>query len=338
MPKSFKIYLCLLVLFSNLLCAKELKQVTLQPGWFEQFQFAGYYMAKEKGFYNEVGIDVKIKPFELEIQNSIAQQVSDGEIDFAVGKETLILERANNKKIVILYALFQSSPLVLLSTKESNINTFKDFFGKRIMAGIEDAKQVSLKAMLNSNDVELKDLNLLRHSHNINDLVNKNTDIISAYISKTPYDLEKMGVEYNVFAPQDYGFDIYSDFLYTSEEFIAKDIDTVKAFREASLKGWLYAFANMVETVDLIFAKYNQQNLSKEALLFEGAALKKLAYMNTDTVGAIDENKLKRILDFYRVLGVEQGSIDFTQLIYDDKNPRLFLTQQEKAYLSLKKR
>ncbi|WP_372880254.1 diguanylate cyclase [Psychromonas sp.] len=336
--RSLKIYLCLLVLFSSLLCAKELKQVTLQPAWFEQFQFAGYYIAKEKGFYNDVGLAVEIKPFDLVSENNIAQQVHDGQADFAVGKETLILERAHNKKIVILYALFQSTPLILLSTKESQINTIDQFTGKKVMAGSSDAEQVSLKAMLNSNGVALKDLIELPHSHNIMELVNKKTDIMSAYISKTPYELEKMGVDYNVFAPQDYGFDMYSDFLYTSEELIAKDITTVKAFKEASLKGWQYAFANMPETVDLIFAKYNQQNLTKEALLFEGAALKKLSYLDTDVIGTIDQNKLQRILDLYRVLGVERGDVDFSQLIFDPENPRLFLTQQEKAYLSQKQK
>ncbi|MGB5444354.1 MAG: ABC transporter substrate-binding protein, partial [Psychromonas sp.] len=336
--KSVKIYLCLLVLFSNLLCAKELKQITLQPAWFEQFQFAGYYIAKEKGFYNDVGLNVTIKPFDLTFENDIPRQVNDGQVDFAVGKETLILDKVHNQKIVILYALFQSTPLILLSTKESQINTIAQFAGKRVMAGSSDAEQVSFKAMINSNGVALKDLKQLPHTHNIMDLVNKKTDIMSAYISKTPYDLQKMGVPYNVFAPQDYGFDMYSDFLYTSEELIAKDSATVKAFREASLKGWQYAFANIPETVDLIFNKYNQQKLTKEALQFEGVALKKQAYLGTDSIGVIDQNKLQRILDLYRVLGVEKGNVDFTKLIYDPTNPQLFFTEQEKFYLSQKQK
>jgi polar amino acid transport system substrate-binding protein len=336
--KNIRVHICLFVLFSNLLCAKELKQITLQPSWFEQFQFAGYYMAKEKGFYQEVGLKVKINPFKIKIQNNIAQQVTDGKIDFAVGKETLIQEKANNKTIVILYALFQSSPLVLLTTKESKINTFNDFFGKKIMASMGDTKQVSLKAMLNSKHVQLNHLNFLPHSHNINDLVNNKTDIMSAYISKTPYDLEKLGVTYNIFSPSDYGFDLYSDFLYTSEEFIAKNIHTAKAFRKASLRGWQYAFANMVETVDVVFDRYNQQKLTKEALLFEAAALKKLAYQGTDVIGNIDEHKLKKSFELYKVLGLEQGSIDFKKFIYDDKNPQTFLTSEEKSYLDQKKK
>ena len=285
-------FFCLVILVSNPLYASELKQVTFQPTWFEQFQSAGYYIAKEKGFYKNAGLDVTIRTYKF--GNDTVQQVTDGEIDFAVGYETLILDRAQNQKIVILYALFQSTPLVILSTKASKINTIHEFFGKKVMATSSDISQASLKAMLNSNHIGTDDLNLLPHSQDVNDLVDKKTDLLTAYLSKAPYDLIKMGVEYNVFDPKDYGFDMYSDLLYTSEDLIAKDITTVKAFKAASLKGWQYAFSHMDETVDLIIAKYNEQNLTKEELLFEAKELKKLAFFNTNELGEIESNKLKK--------------------------------------------
>ncbi|PKH03578.1 histidine kinase [Psychromonas sp. MB-3u-54] len=335
MPNIIRIFVCFFALLSQQLAADELKQVTLQPSWFEQFQFAGYYIAQEKGFYNDLGLDVTIKDYQFGID--AVQKIHNGEIDFSVGDASLILEKANHKKIVILYALFQSSPLVLLSTKASNINTISQFVGKTIMTTNNDFAQASLKAMLNSNYVDLEDINLLSHSHNINDLVNKKTDLMTAYISKTPYELDQMGVEYNVFDPKDHGFDIYSDFLYTSEAMIAQDITTVKAFKAASLKGWQYAFSHMAETADLIFTKYNEQNLSKEALLFEGQALKKLAFFNTDQIGKIENSKLKRIFEFYKILGITKGNINFTQLVIDEKNLRLILTEEENTYLNQKK-
>jgi polar amino acid transport system substrate-binding protein len=330
-----RICFCFLVFLSQQLSASELKKVTLQPSWFEQFQSAGYYVAKEKGFYNDLGLDVIIKAYKLGMD--AVQQINDREIDFAVGSESIILEKANNKKIVILYALFQSSPLVLLSTKASKINTINDFYGKKIMATNNDINQASLKAMLNSSHIDIGDLNFIPHSHNINDLINEKTDLISAYLSKTPYELIKKGVEYNIFDPKDYGFDMYSNFLYTSEKSVAQDISTVKAFKAASLKGWQYAFSHIPETVDLILAKYNEQNLSKEELLFEGKELKKLAFFNTDEIGEIDNNKVKRILELYKVLGVTKGKVDFKELIFDDQNIKLILTEEEQTYLEHKK-
>lgn len=323
---------------SYALPAAELKSVSLKPSWFEQFQFAGYYMAKEKGFYNAKGLDVKITPFSINKQKNTTEEIISGQIDFAIGKENLILEKVHNKKIVVLYALFQSSPLALITTKASNINTLKDFVGKKVMFSPNDYQQVSLRAMFSSKHLQPNDLMFVPHSHNIQDLVDKKTDVISAYVSKSPYDLQKLGVPYNIFYPRDYGFDLYSDFLYTSENYIADNFKTTKDFKEASLRGWKYAFSNIEETVDIIFEKYNEQHLSKEALLFEAKELKKLAYLNTKTLGKIEESKFKKSFDLYKVLGVDDASIDFTQVIYDDKNPHLFLSEKEKNYLTQKQK
>jgi polar amino acid transport system substrate-binding protein len=335
--KCVKRYLFyLIVLMSFTLSAAELKPINIQPSWFEQFQFAGYYIAKEKGFYHAKGLDVTINPFTIKKQKDITQDVISGKVDFAIGKENLILEKAHNKKIVVLYALFQSSPLTLITTKVSNINTLKDFVGKKVMFSPNDYQQISLRAMFSSKHLQPNDLIFVPHSHNIQDLIDKKTDVISAYVSKAPYDLEKMNVGYNIFYPRDYGFDLYSDFLYTSENYIADNTTTTKDFKDASLRGWKYAFENMEESVDIIFEKYNEQNLSKEALLFEAKELKKLAYLNTDTLGKIEENKFKKSFELYKVLGVENASIDFTQVIYDDNNPHLFLSEKEQHYLTEK--
>ncbi len=331
----FKLIIFLLLLTQFLMAKPELKKVTLQLSWFDQFQFAGYYIAKEKGFYKELGLDVEIKPFEFGID--IPQEVSDNTIDFAIGRETLILERARNKKIVALYALFQSSPLILLSTKESQINSISDFKNKKIMTTIDDASEVSLKAMIHSQNVNLSDFNFLKHTHNINDLITKKTDVISGYISKAPFALQKMGIDYNVFEPKKYGFDMYSDLLYTSEKMISEESDTVRAFKKASLMGWEYAYSHIEESAQLIYSQYNTQNLSKEELIFEGEELEKLSFYNTTTLGSIDKNKLQRITDLYNVMGLLDHKIDINEFVYNDCVYQLKLTKEEQKYLQEKK-
>lgn len=299
-------------MFLNFSFANE--KITLQLSWFGQFQFAGYYMAKEKGFYKEEGLDVDIRPFDFSID--IPSGVNSGKFDFAIGRETLILEKTKNKNIVSLYALFQATPLVLLTTKDSKINEIKDFKNKKIMTTIDDASEVSIKSMLISQNLNIKNLNFIKHTHNINDLIDKKTDVISAYTSKSPYHLQKKGIEYNIFAPKDYGFDMYSDFLYTSALKIKKDKELVLSFKEASLKGWEYAYNNIEETVDLILKKYNTQNLTKEELIFEAKELKKLSYYKNNNLGDIDLNKLQRIYDLYNVMGLIEHKIDIKDFVY----------------------
>ncbi|MEA2072524.1 MAG: ABC transporter substrate-binding protein [Campylobacterota bacterium] len=81
--------LLLFLLFSNLLVAKELQEVTLQLKWFHSFQFAGYYMAKEKGFYEEEGLDVEL--LERDPSKNNIEQVLSGEAEYGVADSTLLL-------------------------------------------------------------------------------------------------------------------------------------------------------------------------------------------------------------------------------------------------------
>ena len=325
----------IIFLLFQTLSAQELKKVALQLSWLDQFQFAGYYMATQKGFYEELGLDVEIKPFEFGL--NIPKDVNDGKIDFAVGRETLILEKTKNPNIVALYALFQSTPLILVSTKESGINSINDFSNKKIMTTIDDASEVSLKAMISSNKVKLDNLTFLKHTHNIDDLINKNTDVISAYISKSPYTLEKKGVEYNVFDPKKYGFDMYSDLLYTNQNLINYDLNTVLLFKKASLKGWEYAYSNMEESVDVILKNYNSQKLEKEELLYEAKELKKLSYFKTANLGEIKKDKIQRIYDLYNVMGLVPTPINLDKFVFDINNLSSFnFSEKEMKYIEEK--
>lgn len=332
MKKLFIIFI-LLCLHVN---ANALEKVSLQLSWFNQFQFAGYYIAKEKGFYKESGLDVEIKNFQFGIDS--LNEVTTDSSNFSIGRESLFSEEKSSD-IIALYALFQASPLVLISTKDSQINSIEDFKNKKIMITNHDAGEVSMQSMIKSRGINLSQLTYLKHTHNINDLINKKTDLISAYISKSPYELEKKGISFNIFQPNDFGFDMYSDFLYTNKKFYANKPDTVLAFKEASLKGWEYAYENIEESVELILQKYNSQNLSKEELLYEAEKLKELSYYQTQTLGKIEKTKLQRIYDLYNVLGHIKNRVDLnTFALYNKKEDIAFtLTKEEKEYLKTKK-
>ncbi|MCT7494266.1 ABC transporter substrate-binding protein [Aliarcobacter cryaerophilus] len=314
--------LLFLVIFLNIdLYSKDLTKVTIQLSWFDQFQFAGYYMAKEQGFYKDAGLDVHILPFSLGM--NIPKMVNDGDVDFAIGRENLILEKAKYPKIIALAAIFQATPLVLLTTKDSGIDTFKKFENKKLMRTKDDGSEVSLKAMLSASKIDLKSITQVEHSHNIYDLIEKRVDIISGYTSKAPYILQKEQIKYNIFYPKDYGFDMYSDFLITNIDKYNNDYNIVEKFKKASLKGWEYAYSNIEKSVDIIFEKYNTQNLSKDELIFEANELKKLSYLNNNKLGDMKEEKVKRIYDLYNVMGYINSEFKIDNFIGYDKKSRL---------------
>ena len=211
---KFKLTIIFL-LFLISLEAKGLEKVSLQLQWLDQFQFAGYYIAKEKGFYEDIGLDVEIKKYSHDI--NIVNDVRSQKTTYGIGRSSLIIDMSKRKDIVLLSAVFQSSPLVMLATKESNITMVKDFIGKRIMVTPEIGSMVSLQAMANQNEVVKENVVQIQHSYDVNDLINQKADLMTSYISNEPYLLKERGIDYTIFDPKDYGFDFYSDLLFTSE-------------------------------------------------------------------------------------------------------------------------
>jgi polar amino acid transport system substrate-binding protein len=257
-----KLILLSIVLQSSLFADKgDFEKVSLQLQWKHQFQFAGYYIAKEKGFYKDVGLKVDIKEFSYDI--NIVNDIVNRKSTYGIGRSPLVIDKSNGAMIKVLSAIFQSSPSVLLAKESSGIKTIKDFIGKSIMVTPNVSQTVSIRAMMKQKNVTMEDMIIKKHSFNINDLISSNTDLISSYISNEPYLLKQKGIKYTIFNPKDYGFDFYSDMLFTSENEIKNHQQRAKNFNNASLRGWDYAFSHIGETVDLIYEKYNTQNRSK---------------------------------------------------------------------------
>ncbi|MCX6073226.1 MAG: ABC transporter substrate-binding protein [Campylobacterales bacterium] len=306
----------------------------MQLLWLHQFQFAGYYMAKEKGYYRESGLDVEIKPYRPGID--IASDVMNKRSTYGVGGSSLIIERGKGKKITFLMSTLQSSPLIFLTTQKSNIRTVSDLKGKRIMTVPGADVAVALYAMMHREGVATDDLIYLKDSFDVNDLINNKTDIMMGYESNEPFSLKEQGVSYTIFDPKKYGFDFYNDILYTSSDEAEKYPLRTAQFRDASLKGWKYALDHIDETVNLILHKYNTQHKSRQALLYEANTLKRLAYTDHIELGKLDKQKLQRIYDIYNFEGLIKKSFDVKQMVFE-KSADLALSQEEKAYLQQKK-
>ncbi len=306
-------------------------KVSLQLQWKYQFQFAGYIIAKEKGFYDDVSLDVNIKEWDHGID--IIKDLLDDKSTFTISRTTACINDLNQNNLVFLAAIFQSSPLILLADERSGIKSVTEFKNKKLMATEDINTNISLMSMIFSNDVKFSDMELLKHSFDVKDLLNGKTDLMGSYISNEPYLLKELGGKPIIFSPKDYGFNFYDDILITSNKYLKQNPKIVKNFTEASLKGWEYAFNHIEETAELLFNKYNTQKKSKQALLYEGEALKKLALNGVDELGSIKREKLERIYDIYNLLGLPNKNIDYDKLIYNQNHYKSTFSKKEKEYI-----
>eukprot|EP01029_Cantina_marsupialis_P008882 TRINITY_DN208160_c0_g1_i2.p1 TRINITY_DN208160_c0_g1~~TRINITY_DN208160_c0_g1_i2.p1 ORF type:complete len:151 (-),score=11.33 TRINITY_DN208160_c0_g1_i2:28-480(-) len=143
--REIKIIVILIAFLINL-NAKELEKVSIELDWLHQFQFAGYYIAKEKGYYENEGIDVDIK--EYTFNTDVVKNVLNKRSTYGIGKSSLIIDRLDNKKVVLLNAIYQSSPMVLLTLKESNISSPSELINKKVMLTPDARSAASINSMI----------------------------------------------------------------------------------------------------------------------------------------------------------------------------------------------
>ncbi|MEZ8096530.1 ABC transporter substrate-binding protein [Photobacterium swingsii] len=223
--------------------------VSLQLRWSHQAEFAGFYMAKERGFYRDMGLHVTIHPGGN--GQSALGSVLNRDVDFGVGNTEVLVAYSQGLPLVALANIYQRSPSVLITKKNARIDSIKQLAGKRIMmfGGNEDAELI---AMLTKNGVAINDFQQIKTSSNIKDLLTDEVDAYSGYLTNEPFLLNQQGIETTIYDPTDYGIYFYSDIIFTHQDLIAKRPHVVKAFRAASLKGWEYALKNLPETLDVL--------------------------------------------------------------------------------------
>ena len=336
MKKSFNLLIFLILFLNNFLFASttnNLEKVTLQLEWKHQFEFAGFYAAIEQGYYKDVGLELEIKEFKEGI--NITDEVLNGNATFGISSSALILEKLNKKPVVLVASYFKQNALALVTKPE--IKTPADLKNKKIMAVNWEMEHTSLGVMLKDFGIKKDDYTLVNHDFKIDKFANNEIDAMSVFITSQPFDLDKLGVKYNILNPANFGIYSYDVELFTSQQVINSNLEKVQKFVEATNKGWEYAFKNKQEIVNLIYNKYTKRK-SQESLLFEANQTEKLFKTNVFKIGAITPELIKLNADMYTNLGLVDKNQNINSMLLDyyinEKNKmENLLTEEEKDFL-----
>ncbi len=324
--RVFKFLICLFLLFPVNIFAADLEKVVLQLRWYHQFQFAGYYAAIEQGYYREAGLEVVLRE-RGELPNAV-EEVLAGRAQYGVENSRLLLHRLQGKPVVVLAAILQHSPMVWLTHADKGITNLQEFAGRRVKM-TNDGTEIELKAALLNEGVDLAELDIVYGYADMDDYLSSDLDVIGAYLTDQPYYLQERGIPYRIHYPSTYGIDFYGEVLFTAEKEIEAYPERVRAFREASMRGWEYAVAHPEELVELILSKYSTKN-SREHLLFEAAAMRKLILPEFVEIGHMNPGRWRHIAQVYADFGLVQSVQDLDKFIYDP-NP----TQELRFYQRL---
>ncbi len=315
---------CLIILCLATASVSGAEAVRLQLKWQHQFQFAGYYMAIEKGFYQERGLNVSL--LEGDPSVDVVDAVSEGKADYGVGMPDLLLAYASGKPIVVLGAIFQHSPYAIISLRNGRINHINDLVGKKVMI---ESHTADLTAYLIREMVSPSQLEILPHSQNVQDLIEGKVDAMSAYVTDEVFSLKQAGVPYQVFSPSSSGIDFYGDCLFTTQDKIRHQHDQVRLFREATLLGWDYAMKHVDETIQVIHAKYSQRK-SKDALFFEAEEMRKLICPELVPYGYTHLGRWEHIQKTYIELGMLKHEVKLDGFLH---NPEIAYTRSHWVYI-----
>lgn len=263
---NMKFFLKLTLLFVILSSAlqvhaqeKKLRRVTFLPQWFPQAQFAGYYVAYEKGFYRNRGIDLVIMTGGSEKQTS--DYLRRGKADFAtMWLSTALQCRDRGIPVVNIAQVIQQSSQMLVARKSKGIRTVRDLDNRTIGVFPGDftilPRALAKKYRLNLRFVPLE--------RSVNIFFWDGVDVTSACWYNEYHTILDSGLnpdELNLFFFSKLGLDFPEDGLYCLSNFFDRDPGLCGDFARASLDGWEYAFRHPEEALDIVMRYVAKANV-----------------------------------------------------------------------------
>ena len=271
--------------------------VKLQLQWFIQAQFAGYFAAQEKGFYDDWCLDVEIVEGGVDIVPQ--QQLADGAVDFALAwVPKALATREAGANIVDIAQVFQRSGTLQVSFKDAGITSPAEFAGKTIGNWGFGNEYEIFAALAKENLDPASDVSLVQQDFNMDGLLSGDIDAAEAMTyNEYAQVLEAVNPdtgelytpeELNVVSYEDVGVGMLQDAIWADGERLSDEsyIDLAGRFVAASLQGWAYCRDNVQECVDIVVAKGSKLGASHQ--LWQMNEINKLIWPAPNGVGMID--------------------------------------------------
>ncbi len=291
--------LFLSILFAPLLLLGA-QQLRIQLNWEPQFEFAGFYMAQELGYYKDAGIDVTLMHFDPAHEIDIKRTVRDKKADIGVFYSSIVADASQSGEFKLLSYLFQSSPFVALAKDE--ITKIHD----GCLYASRNEYDSAIELLFSKFGIEC------RRPFDLEEFKNDAAGATTYIISNSAVDTSL----YTVIDPKLYGYDMYDDIIFTSKEFYGHNKALVRRFVLATIKGWRYALRHIDESARLIHERYAPHKAQKE-LAKEARTLLEHAIFSIDTVGIFQPQKLQKML----VLFEESGILQNRRALYEIADP-----------------
>lgn len=281
-------------------------KVKLQIKWLDQAQFAGYYVALDKGYYKDMGLDVEILPGGPDVVPS--QKVLTGAADIGVDwVGSLLANRDKGQPLVDIAQFYQSSGMLLIAKKSTGIKSITDLKGHKV--GVwTGGNEFEFRAALDKNKLDNsidnnKDMTVIKQGFEMDSFLNGQLDAASAMTYNEYQVVLEAGVkpeDLNVINYNSEGVAMLEDHLFVTEDTLKNKKDMLAKFAAASQKGWQDAVKDQASAVDSVMKRVDKATTTKDhqtRMMAEVAKLVQPDGLAPEKIGFIDDAKFKTTAD-----------------------------------------
>lgn len=283
--------------------AQTLKPVTLTFQWFASGAYAGYFLAKERGFYAERGLDVR---FEHVMGNALAlQQIVANNTDFIHADFIQMLQLHGSEPTAHLRAvgvIAEKLALSLFYLKGKGINEPKDLEGRTIVDSAGSTAPLLFKLFADANGIDASKVNWISAAGaaKVAVMLNGEADAVAIYLNARPSIMSKLQPDQEIgwFTFGERGANIYGDGIITSDAYLQENRETTEAFVQASARGFEAAFEDIEAGVGPVVKAAPE--LNKEIAMKELEIAREVAIgpaQKEHGIGYIEPEKMKASYD-----------------------------------------
>jgi ABC-type nitrate/sulfonate/bicarbonate transport system substrate-binding protein len=233
----------------------SLAPLTFYPDWFPSAQFAGVYVAVDRGFYREAGLDFTLQPFALGRKIAEGMDADPDRATVGTMEGYIFLQaRARGADLVAYTAVLRESPAGFLSRLDRRISSARDFAGRRI--GVHKYAEPLYRWFLHRAGVPESAATMVPVGDDLDLLIEGRIDAIQGYAVDEAVRLQRrLGAPPAFVSFRDLGFDSYSQVIYATAVETRRHARLIAVFIEATRRGWRYALAHPDAAVDRVIAR-----------------------------------------------------------------------------------
>ena len=275
--------------------AQQPQKVVFALNWFPVGDHAAYWVALEKGYYRQRGLDVDMQNSKGS-GDSIAK-VDTGRADVGLADSAVVIAAsARGAKVKVVGMVFDKSPLNVWSRKEAPITKPKDLEGKSVAAPPGDGQRQMFPAFARLHGIDQSKVTWVNvePAAKVPALAEKRVDAVADYTTGLPFYEKAMGKGNAIMLPwADHGLDMYSMSIIASEKTMKERGPVLKAFLEASYLGWRDVMSDPKSALEIFKKRVPEIDLSIiEPNMMMGLELMKTDRYAKNGIGWMEEKKM----------------------------------------------